>query len=147
MGQGANWIAKTLSVSPSLLGSNVADLFDEVFAGIYHLPMSSLKKTDWTDTYCLRFVFHGGLATVDSGGLTFLVVRAHDRFLRMNIAGCGPKYLEMLFHQRYQREGSISLRCPRIESVVSNIRLSKSMHDVTSIHDAIRAKREESEPC
>ncbi len=119
---GSEWIEQSLKKSMSPLGKNVADLLGDVFKGIYHLDTSALKRVDWLDNYCIEYTHWGDLATVDFNHLTELVVLAHDRMIRVNVRGIGPGYMKMLFHQRETREGSITERCPTIESHINQIR-------------------------
>jgi len=109
----------------SPLGEVVANLLGRVVRGIYHLKTSSLKKVDWANPHWIEFVWYGDMATVDFNNLTMLVVLAHDETIRVNLQGCGPGYMKMLFHQRKTRTGSISERCPTIEDHIAQIRNSE----------------------
>ena len=120
-GAGAGWVRDSFRCEPSPLGAAVADLLNDVFAGIYHLNHRSLRKVDWTDPYVIMLNHDGALPTFDYDFLTQMVVLCHDRCLRLQIKGKGPRILELMFHQR-EREGGISHRHPTIEDAVASIR-------------------------
>ncbi len=122
MHSGAEWLKASLEKEMSPLGEAVANLLGRVFAGIYHLPSSSLKRVDWSDPYCIEFTFYGELATFDFSHLTALVVFGHDEMIRISIRGCGPGYIKMMFHQRSSRTGSMSERYPIIEDHIMELR-------------------------
>lgn len=122
--KGADWIKESLKKEMSPIGENVADLLGEVYAGIYHLDHRSLDRVHWDDPYFIRIIIsYRGLSTVDSNQLTALVVRAHDRMLRMDLSSVAPHRLELIFHQR-SREGDFYHRCPTIEEHIKLIRES-----------------------
>lgn len=118
---GAGWMQRNISTNMSKLGMAVADLLGEVYLGIYHLNTTSLKKVNWDDEYYIEFNLDRDMATVDFDELTKLVVLAHDRMIRVSISGAAPGYLKLLFHQRKNRNGEISQRCPTIETHVNQI--------------------------
>ena len=119
---GHEWLKRQVDCNISKLGKSVADFLGDVFKGLYHLPMSSLKKVDWANQYCIEYTYYGYLETVDFNLLTVLVVLAHDRMIRVQMQGIGPGYMRMTFHQRITREGSITERYPTIEDHVEIIR-------------------------
>lgn len=120
---GASWIKASFKVKMSPLGKAVANLLGRVFMGIYHLDSRALKRVNWEDPYYVEFIYDASLATVDFNSLTTLVIFAHDMKIRVDIQGCGPRYMRMLFHQRTKRTGSLSERCPTIENHIKQIRL------------------------
>jgi len=119
---GAEWLKRQLDYDPSPLGCEVADFLGDVWLGLYHMEQSAILKTWWNDPLCIKITVYGDLATVDFNKLTTLVVLAHDRMLRVNLCGCGPRYMKMLIHKRDVRDGCISERCPTIEDHISSIR-------------------------
>lgn len=122
---GADWIRSAFKPEPvmSPLGIAVADLLGDVFAGIYHLNPTSLRRVDWTNPSHIACNIDRTLSTFDFAELTYLVVLCHDRCIRFSLAGNGPRHMEMLFHQR-QREGSVSRRHPTMEDAIQSIRSS-----------------------
>lgn len=122
MYSGAEWVARSYKKELSPLGVAVANLLGRVWLGIYHLPDASLSRVDWEDNYCIEFTYYGDIATFDFNDLTALVVYAHDEMIRVNIWGCGPRYMKMQFHQRHKREGGISERYPTIEDHIASLR-------------------------
>lgn len=119
---GSEWIKAAFRVECSPLGKAVADLLGDVFQGIYHLDENSLRKTDWSDKFCISVTLpYMTLSTFDSANLTWLVVCCHDRCLRMSIKAKTINYLELTFHQRH-RDGGISQSHPTIEAHIERIR-------------------------
>lgn len=119
---GADWIKRALCVTEmSQLGQTVADLLGDLFYGIYHMNTTSLRKTDWSDPYCVTVTSDYNLATFDSDGLTRLVVLCHDRAIRCNIRALAPGYMQLMFHQR-KREGRHHERHPTLEDSTARIR-------------------------
>lgn len=122
MYSGARWIKNSLKKEMSPLGEAVANLLGRVFRGIYHLNRSALDRVEWGEKNHIRFVYDRELSTVDFNELTMLVVFAHDEMIRVSIRGIGPSYMELLFHQRESRTGSLMDRCPTIEDHITQIR-------------------------
>lgn len=119
---GSEWIKAAFKVECSPLGTAVADLLGDVFQGVYHLDEKSLRKTNWSDKFCISVTLpYLTLSTFDSANLTWLVVLCHDRCLRMSIKAKTINYLELTFHQR-NRDGGISQSHPTIESHIERIR-------------------------
>lgn len=120
---GSDWIKDSLGVKNiSPLGIEVADLVGNVWRGIYHLPTSSLKKVEWSNTDTMSIVVSSYLSTWDSNLLTILVILSHDRMLRLEIEGVGPGYMRINFSKREIREGSTSKCLPTIEDHIKLIR-------------------------
>ena len=137
MGAGSNWIkssVKPANMSP--LGEKVADLLDDVFSGIYHLDTGKLQKVDWgNDHHIAVQLYYQSLSTFDSPHLTWLVVLCHDRLLRMEVHATTFNTLELVFHQRGQREGDISKRMPTMEQHISGIRKYFPFEEKKNSHD------------
>lgn len=55
------------------------------------------------------------LSTFDFDGLTRLVVSAHDRCVRVEIAPRGPQVIAICLHKRSGREGAVWDRHPTLE--------------------------------
>lgn len=146
---GAEWIRKSLQVATlSPLGVAVADLLGDVFCGIYHLDNDTLSRVDWGDTYVIVVPLHCyvNLSTFDNELLTKLVVLSHDRYLRLDIRAAatvrpmdirravdeewsddamrelGSAALELMFHLRKSRTGSMMDRMPTMETHLASIR-------------------------
>lgn len=125
MGNGSEWLKQTLKLETiSPLGETIADLLDDVWAGIYHLPTTYLERTNWADPDWIIVIIPNGLATFDNNGLTMLVVLVHDRMLRMEIRGRSHSSMELLFHLRKARTGRTFERCPTLEIHSATIRNS-----------------------
>ncbi|MCK4817184.1 hypothetical protein KA005_15550 [bacterium] len=122
MYSGAGWIKSSLKKEMSPLGEDVANLLGRVFQGIYHLDTRALCRVDWTNDHWIQFIYYGDLATVDFDRLTALIVFAHDEMIRIDIEGCGPRYMKMMFHKRKARTGSMSERYPTIEDHIEILR-------------------------
>lgn len=120
---GANWIkSQSYGKNISPLGEVVANLLGDAWAGIYHLDNRLLAKTDWADTYYIRVQINDGIATFDGPLLTWLVVLAHDRLLRLQISAVCNGRLALEFHQRKSRTGGLGERMPTIEDHIDSIR-------------------------
>lgn len=125
MGQyaGSDWIRDSLKIDHmSPLGIAVADLLGDTFLGIYHLSTTSLRKVNWRDPRHIEATIGVSLSTYDSDELTRLIVLAHDRMIRVEIAGLAPRFLRLTFHQRKKREGSLYERMPELETHIETIR-------------------------
>lgn len=120
---GADWIRKfSWGANISPLGVKVSDLLGDVFAGIHHLDNRLLAKTDWSNNYFIVVQIDNSLSTFDPPHLTWLVVLAHDRLLRLQIAARSRGRVELMFHPRKGREGGISERHPTLEQHLDYIR-------------------------
>jgi len=121
---GADWVRSAFpKITLTPLGATVADLLGDVFSGIYHLDQKQLAKVKWDDPYVVTVLLgHQSLATFDSPYLTWLVVLSHDRMLRMDIRAKTVNMLELMFHQRKDRAGSVSERMPTMEQHLAAIR-------------------------
>jgi hypothetical protein len=119
---GYEWIERSMGKTLSPLGKNVADLLGEVFLGIYHLDHNALSHVEWDDKDVIVYTLsYHPLCTVDSDELTKLVIRAHDRMLRLSLKSVAPNRIQLMFHQR-NREGDLYHRCPAMEEHLANIR-------------------------
>ncbi len=118
---GADWVEKSLKKELSPLGREVADILGGVFHGIYHIEKQAFK-TDWSNPYYIIVKLDRGLNLFDDNALTALVVLCHDRMVRVGIRACNFQYIELLFHQRKSRTGSMLERLPYLEDHVGQIR-------------------------
>jgi len=64
------------------------------------------------------------LSTFDFDGLTKLVLLAHDRMIRVDLAGSSPGRVKMLLHKRHKRDGAMHERHPTIETALETHRRS-----------------------
>lgn len=125
--RGADWVAAYYGVTPSKLGTAVANLLGHVYQGIYHLNTTSLGKVDWGCPHRVSVVIPDGggyVSTVDYDVMTKLVVMCHDYMMRMEVTAAAPGWLRLNFTRRFHRnyEGAMNDYCPTIESHVGLIR-------------------------
>lgn len=92
--------------------------------GPYDFPRT-FELADWGREHSISFIIRGGLTSVDSDGLTRLVVGAHDAMVRVDIAGAGPDTLRVSMWPRKTREGALGARCPTIETAAAGIRRTR----------------------
>lgn len=64
-------------------------------------------------------VWSSRLSTFDFDQLTRLVLLAHDRCVRVELANGGPWRTGVVLHRRYAREGCIIQRHPTIEEALT----------------------------
>lgn len=78
----------------------------------------TFEKAEWQYGRGVRFVVaHHRLATFDMGGLTTLVIGAHDECIRVEIMPVNFRNIAICMWPR-QREGGISERHPTIERAI-----------------------------
>ena len=108
-------------ISP--LGREVADILGQTWRGLYHLDGKAIERVDWSDPHCISInVRSPQLSTWDFNTLTVLVVLCHDRMIRMDVDGIGPRLTQLMFHQRKSREGDSSQKHPTMEQAIKMIR-------------------------
>jgi hypothetical protein len=83
---------------------------------------------DWIGAHNVPFVkpcgngikvsVSAGLSTFDSDNLTRLVLLAHDRCVRIELAQGGPYRIGIKLHRRYTRKGGFFDRHPTIEQAI-----------------------------
>jgi hypothetical protein len=72
------------------------------FRGVHHCDgWRKRKDIGWGG---VSFVHYAGLATYDYDELTRLVVAAHEECVRVEIEGCGPRYLRIFLSPRVRPE-------------------------------------------
>lgn len=101
----------------------MADLLDDLYAGIYHINRTSLGKVDWANEHHIRVVvgLHD-MNSYDSNHLTRLVFLAHDFALRVELDAAGFGYLGLFFTQRSHTGKSFFDRHPTLEQAVADFR-------------------------
>ena len=105
----------------SELGIKVADILGQIFGGIYHIS-HLIKKTDWTDSFCIEIKMDQELSNYDFDNLTRLMVMCSDNLIRFSITPLNFRYTKLQFWQRESRTGDISKRLPDLESHLADIR-------------------------
>lgn len=118
---GANWIQDSQKKALSDFGVQVADLIGQLTSGIYHVA-DEVRKVDFESDYYIEWRTRWPLATTDSDGLTQLVVLAHDRCIRVEIAACSQWTVKVLFTPRVRGDQHWSRTHPDIEPHVQAIR-------------------------
>lgn len=116
----AGWVRNELRKPLSPLGEKVATILGIAVGGIYNAPINH-RKVDWAGTYCIRVPWAASLATFDRNCLTLLVLLCHEARVRMSIGPCGPRHVELLFHQRSVSE-HYSRNHPNIDQAVAAFR-------------------------
>ncbi len=94
------------------------DLLCEVFHGEHHTP----DRIYAFGRGIKCNVFGSQMATFDFDYLTRLVVLAHDRCVRVEIAPSGPGRVGLALFKRAGRDGSIYDRHPTMEQALERIR-------------------------
>lgn len=115
---GADWLHE-MKIPMSEFGAQAANLIGDWQRGIYHVQCQAIN-TDWTRERFVRLIYHGYISTFDDNDLTRLVVLAHDRCIRVQVAPC-MRYLEIMLHPR-ERTGGLSYRHDTIEDAISRVR-------------------------
>jgi hypothetical protein len=116
------WVENYLGVTLNEFQRSAVDLLCSAMrCGPYDFK-GTFDRANWKKGYGVSFVIKQPLATIDSDGLTRLVVGAHDRMIRVEVEGCGPGMLRVSMWPRAVREGELHKRCPTIEDAVASIR-------------------------
>ena len=95
-----------------------AELVADVFCGFHHVT-GEFKAFGRGVAVS---VFAGTLATIDNDRLTRLVLLAHDRMIRVEMAASSPGRVKLALHKRHEREGCMSGRHPTIETALASHR-------------------------
>ena len=116
------WLSYQYKGEFSPLGKTVAALLDQMW-GLHNINRTSLGKVDWSNDYWIEITCDKPMGTVDNNDLTRIVVYCHQLMLRLDIAGLGPGYIKLIFHQRASRERDKYWNwCPTIEDHVKLIK-------------------------
>lgn len=91
-----------------------AQLVADVFCGFHHVT-GEFKEFGRGVAVS---VFAGTLATTDNDRLTRLVLLAHDRMIRVELAASSPGRVKLALHKRHHRDGCMSSRHPTIEEAM-----------------------------
>lgn len=94
-----------------------ACMLADLVRGFHHMP-GDIKRCGAGVEVNMR----APLATRDFSELTRLVVMAHDRCIRAEIAPSGPGRLKILLHKRHARAGSMVERHPTLEEHIAMCR-------------------------
>lgn len=137
------WLQHMYAGEFSELGKTVAYFLDEMW-GLHHLSNTSLKKMDWSDDNSINIIYGNSMSTVDHNDLTRLVVIAHQMMLRVSLRGVGPGYVELMFHQRTNRnrEDGFANHCPEIYEHVSEICIWHPSVEQLAVRKEIEESRE-----
>lgn len=119
---GADWVKRDLVRDLSPLGEKVANILGQVYAGIYHLPMSTLLSVGWEDSRNMTLCISGELATFDQRRLTDLVILCHDACVRLAVGPASPSHLRLWFSQREREAPSTMKRHPTMEEALAAAR-------------------------
>jgi len=92
-----------------------------VFRGSHHLD----GKVKEFGRGISMTVCGGKLATFDFDYLTRLVIRAHDKMIRVEIDAGGPRRVKVILHKRHTRDGRIIERHPTIEQAIETHRIKE----------------------
>lgn len=98
---------------------NAVSFFATLFGGEHHIPGGTKGVKPFGDGWCVNGSFD--LATFDGNLMTELVFLAHDKAVRAEIQGSGPKRLNIAIFQRV-REGRMYDRHPTLEEAVEQWR-------------------------
>ena len=91
--------------------------FSEFYYGEHHIPNEIKPCGDgWMVNHD-----RGSLATYDFNQLTWLVLMAHEKCIRVEINPIRNGILQIKLHQR-EREGTITTAHPTIEAAIINFR-------------------------
>lgn len=96
-----------------------ADFFAGVVGGYHHLSGefkefgSGLKISSYSDRW----------GTFDADLLTRLVIRAHDKMIRVQLMPSGPGRVSFSLFKRKVREGAMHHRHPTIEEAITKHRI------------------------
>ncbi|MGV3617979.1 MAG: hypothetical protein ACO1SV_21850 [Fimbriimonas sp.] len=140
------------------LGRAVATILSRGYqCGIYNVP--NVRYTDWSRTDYIELIVFGELSTFDFQNLTRIVIACHDACIRFSVSACnvpsrkdGEGYdyaramrddeieegwptgaqLQLLFHARKGRDGSMSSRHPSIEEAIINLRRTSGNDEDTA---------------
>lgn len=119
-GTHADWVARHLGRSLAPIEQTAV----EIVCGAMRLGPWNLRWTSLREhhvAYATISVPADRLSTFDVDALTRLVVIAHDRCCRIQIAPAGPRHIQIGVSPR-SRDGDVSRRHPTIEQAIADVR-------------------------
>jgi len=87
----------------------------DLFYGFHHMDVERVKEWGTGIAYNTS---HSGFSTFDYDGLTRIVLMAHKRCIRVEIAPSGPGLIKLVLHKRYGKVGSMSERHPDLSELI-----------------------------
>lgn len=100
-------------------------ILDELYDGLYHVSeeLHRRKPEDFYDVNRFAItVYNSPFSTYDFNYLTRFVVFCHDRCVRGSIESAARGLVWLVFHPRYNRDGSMYVRHPELEEHIAAIR-------------------------
>lgn len=88
----------------------------DLFYGFHHMDVDRVKE--WGNGIAYN-TSHGRLATFDFSDLTRLVLMAHKRCIRAEIAPSGPGLIKIILHKRKGTEGRTNERHPDLKELIA----------------------------
>lgn len=90
--------------------------------GLHHADEKALKKMDLQNEDFIEFNYRGTIATYDFALMTSLVLLSHDLMLRVEIKAANFGLLQLNFHHRELREGSMMEIMPQLSDHAAQLR-------------------------
>lgn len=104
--------------TPSEFGRKVANLLDDLYEGLYHIPTAAIRKAEWEHNHRITLtVKDTNYATADVDRLTKLVFLAHRYGVRVAIRGAASGYIRLVFEE-VNRHNFLIQRHPTLEEAV-----------------------------
>ena len=126
---GASWLQKEMDYARNLkikltpFHRDVADILGAAYCGIYHIHRPVIKANWNIDDMVVVIVGHE-LATWDGNELTILVVKSHEKNIRLAIEGASYRYLRLIFHKRKKWNGKCGMtQHPGLEEGIRRAKL------------------------
>jgi hypothetical protein len=114
----AEWMARYLKRELTEFEKKVVDILGMVGAGIYNAPINP-DKINWKYGFDgISVVWQREMASFDFGQLTMLVFLCHAARIRIQIEGCAPRNMRLVFFQR-QSKGDMAIRHPDLQEAVA----------------------------
>ena len=110
----------------------VVSVLAHAFGGLHHVrgfKEHALPDTPWWE--CT--VSTGDLCTVDSEGLSCLVIASLEYGVRVELDAAGPRRIKLRLHPRYSRGGACWERIPRVSDVLSQFAPASRLERVNEI--------------
>lgn len=87
----------------------------DLFYGFHHMDVERVRECGTGIAYNTS---HGCFATFDFSDLTRMVLMAHKRCIRAEIAPSGPCKLQIVLHKRNGTEGRMNERHPDLDGLI-----------------------------